>query len=144
MSSALIGAVRDLVVFEYLSGWRQGSVKKLEWADVDMATHTARLRSENSKNKTTWILPLTREAIGSHPAPQKSDTAGLSVRVSPEWKADKGLSGLWATACNNSGLVASRAGGRALHSQKPISRRSARPNSHEDHRQQGHFNVPAL
>ena len=106
MSSALIGAVRDLVVFEYLSGWRQGSVKKLEWADVDIATHTARLRSENSKNKTTWILPLTREAIGSHPAPQKSDTAGLSVRVSPEWKADKGLSGLWATACNNSGLAA--------------------------------------
>ena len=51
--------VRDLVEFEYLSGWRQGSVKKLQWADVDMATHTARLRSENSKNKTPWILPLT-------------------------------------------------------------------------------------
>ena len=43
--------VRDLVEFEYLSGWRQGAAKKLEWAEMDLTTHTARLRSSNSKNK---------------------------------------------------------------------------------------------
>lgn len=55
--SNLPDAVSDLVEFECLSGWRQGSAKKLEWADIDMPTHTARLRSANSKNKTGWILP---------------------------------------------------------------------------------------
>ena len=33
--SNLPEAVRDLVEFEYLSGWRQGAAKKLEWKDID-------------------------------------------------------------------------------------------------------------
>ena len=39
--SNLPEAVRDLVEFEYLSGWRQGSAKKLEWGDIDIQTWVA-------------------------------------------------------------------------------------------------------
>lgn len=50
--------LRSMVEFLYLSGWRKGAARKLEWKDVDLQGKTVRLRIENSKNKEPWILPL--------------------------------------------------------------------------------------
>lgn len=102
--------VRDLVEFEYLSGWRQGSVKKLLWADLDMATHTARLRSENSKNKTPWVLPLTGKLLEVVQRRLRQRRLDCPYVFHRNGKQIKDYRDAWATACKDSGLVAGRAG----------------------------------
>ena len=102
--------VRDLVEFEYLSGWRQGSVKKLQWADVDMATHTARLRSDNSKNKTSWILPLTGKLLEVVQRRVKERRLDCPYVFHRDGRQIKDYRAAWSTACKDSGLVAGRAG----------------------------------
>jgi integrase len=102
--------VRDLVEFEYLSGWRQGSVKKLQWADVDMATHTARLRSDNSKNKTSWILPLTGKLLEVIQRRVKERRLDCPYVFHRNGRQIKDYRDAWATACKDSGLMAGRAG----------------------------------
>jgi len=60
---ALLGNLPDylkpVVEFLYLSGWRVGEARKLEWRDVDLQGRVIRLRIENSKNKEGRVLPLT-------------------------------------------------------------------------------------
>jgi integrase len=102
--------VRDLVEFEYLSGWRQGAAKKLEWADIDMHTHTARLRSANSKNKTGWILPLTGKLLEIIQRWMKQRRLDCPYVFHRSGKQIKDFRSAWATACKNSGLVPGRAG----------------------------------
>ena len=51
--------LQPLVEFLYLSGWRKGEARKLEWRDVDLSSKVVRLRIENSKNKESRVLPLT-------------------------------------------------------------------------------------
>jgi integrase len=103
-------AVRDLVEFEYLSGWRQSSVMKLQWADVDIATHTARLRSENSKNKTAWILPLTGKLLEVVQRRIKQRRLDCPYVFHRNGRQIKDYRDAWTTACKDSGLVAGRAG----------------------------------
>ena len=52
--------IKPIVEFLYLSGWRKGEAQKLEWKDVDLESRTVRLRMENSKNKESRVLPLTK------------------------------------------------------------------------------------
>jgi integrase len=108
--SNLPEAVRDLVEFEYLSGWRQGSAKKLEWADIDMETHTARLRSANSKNKSGWILPLTGSLFEIIQRRMKQRRLDCPYVFHRSGKPIKDFRAAWATACKSSGLVPGRAG----------------------------------
>jgi len=51
--------LKDPVSFLYLSGWRSGEMKSLEWRDV--GADAIRLRAENSKNKKPRVLPLRGE-----------------------------------------------------------------------------------
>jgi integrase len=51
--------LKDSVSFLYLSGWRSGEMKSLEWRDVGV--DAIRLRAENSKNKKQRVLPLRGE-----------------------------------------------------------------------------------
>lgn len=51
--------LRDPVTFLYLSGWRLGEMKSLEWRDVDLAGKVVHLRPEVSKNKDGRLLPLS-------------------------------------------------------------------------------------
>jgi len=51
--------LKPLVEFLYLSGWRKGAAKKLEWRDVDLLGKAVRLRIANSKTKEAQVLPLT-------------------------------------------------------------------------------------
>ena len=53
--------LRDPITFLYLSGWRLGEMKALEWRDVDLAGKVVHLRPEISKNKDGRILPLSGE-----------------------------------------------------------------------------------
>jgi integrase len=55
--------LRDPVGFLYLSGWRLGEMKALEWRDVDLAGKSVRLRPEVSKNKDGRVLPLSGELL---------------------------------------------------------------------------------
>jgi integrase len=51
--------LRDPITFLYLSGWRLGEMKALEWRDVDLSGRVIRLRPEISKNKEGRLLPLS-------------------------------------------------------------------------------------
>jgi integrase len=51
--------LKDPVSFLYLSGWRSGEMKSLEWRDV--GAEAIRLRAEKSKNKKPRVLPLRKE-----------------------------------------------------------------------------------
>lgn len=51
--------LKDPVSFLYLSGWRSGEMKSLEWRDV--GADAIRLRAENSKNKKPRVLPIRGE-----------------------------------------------------------------------------------
>jgi integrase len=97
--------VRDLVEFEYLSGWRQGAAKKLEWAEMDLTTHTARLRSSNSKNKTVWILPLTGKLLKVVQRRIKQRRLECPYVFHRNGKQIKDFRGAWARACKLVGLV---------------------------------------
>ena len=48
--------LKDPVACLYLSGWRSGEMKSLEWRDV--GAEAIRLRAEKSKNKKPRVLPL--------------------------------------------------------------------------------------
>src|SRR5262249_53696227 len=88
----------------------QGSAKTLEWADIDMQTHTARLRSANSKNKTAWILPLTDRLLEIIQSRMKQRRLDCPYVFHRSGKQIKDFRGSWATACKNSGLVPGRNG----------------------------------
>jgi integrase len=55
--------LRDPITFLYLSGWRLGEMKALEWRDVDLAGKVVHLRPEISKNKDGRLLPLSGELL---------------------------------------------------------------------------------
>ena len=55
--------LRDPISFLYLSGWRLGEMKALEWRDVDLTGRVVRLRPEISKNRDGRVLPLSGELL---------------------------------------------------------------------------------
>src|SRR5262249_38790188 len=55
--------LKDPTTFLYLSGWRLGEMRELEWRDVDLAGKVVRLRPEISKNKDGRLLPLSGELL---------------------------------------------------------------------------------
>lgn len=50
LSEHLPKYLKDRIAFQYLSGWRLGEMKGLEWRDVDLAGRVVRLRSEIRNN----------------------------------------------------------------------------------------------
>lgn len=55
--------LKDAISFLYLSGWRLGEMRALEWRDVDLAGKIVRLRPAISKNKDGRVLPLSGELL---------------------------------------------------------------------------------
>lgn len=55
--------LKDPITFLYLSGWRLGEMRALEWRDVDLAGKVVRLRPAISKNKDGRLLPLSGELL---------------------------------------------------------------------------------
>jgi integrase len=52
--------VRDLVEFQYVAGWRSGSIMRLEKKDVDWQHETIKLRAAISKNKKPMLLSFKK------------------------------------------------------------------------------------
>ena len=59
----LPACLKDPTTFLYLSGWRLGEMKQLEWRDIDLGGMVVRLRPEISKNKDGRVLPLSGELL---------------------------------------------------------------------------------
>jgi integrase len=59
----LIDYLRPLIEFLYLSGWRKGPGRKLEWSHVDLVGKVVRLSIANSKTKESQVLPLTGQLL---------------------------------------------------------------------------------
>jgi integrase len=53
----------DAATFAYLTGWRKGEVRTLEWRDVDLPAKVIRLRAEHSKNKRPRAIALRGELL---------------------------------------------------------------------------------
>ena len=66
--------------FLYLSGWRSGEMKSLEWRDV--GADAIRLRAENSKNKKQRVLPLRGELAEIVQASEGRQEAGMPFCLS--------------------------------------------------------------
>ena len=52
--------VRDLVEFQYASGWRVGSIMRLEKKDIDWQRETVKLRDAISKNKQPALFSFRK------------------------------------------------------------------------------------
>jgi integrase len=59
--AALPLELQDPVLFLYLTGWRVGEMRSLEWRDIDFESRAIRLRQENSKNKNGRVIKLSGE-----------------------------------------------------------------------------------
>jgi integrase len=51
--------LQDAARFAYLTGWRVGAIRALEWRDVDLRARTLQLHAAHAKNKRAKLLPLT-------------------------------------------------------------------------------------
>jgi len=56
--------LQDAARFAYLSAWRIGAVRALEWRDVDFAGRTLQLRASSAKNKRAKTIPLVGDLLG--------------------------------------------------------------------------------
>jgi integrase len=96
--------LKDPITFLYLSGWRLGEVRALEWRDVDLAGKIVRLRPAISKNKDGRMLPLSgelHEIVESACANRRLDCSyvfHLDGAPVGDFKRS------WATACKAAGV----------------------------------------
>jgi len=96
--------LRDPIAFLYLSGWRLGEMKTLEWRDVDLAGKVIHLRPEISKNKDGRLLPLSGELhdiIGRAHSNRRPDCPFVFHR---DGEAIGDFRKAWSTACKAAGL----------------------------------------
>jgi integrase len=96
--------LKDPITFLYLSGWRLGEMKGLEWRDVDLAGTVVRLRPELSKNKDGRVLPLSGELleIVERAKAQRRLDCSYVFHLDGEQVGDFKRS--WATACKKAGV----------------------------------------
>lgn len=96
--------LQDPIAFLYLSGWRLGEMKALEWRDVDLAGKVVHLRAEISKNKDGRLLPLSGELLEiverAH-AKRRTDCPFVFHR---DGEQIGDFRKAWSTACKASGL----------------------------------------
>lgn len=96
--------LKDPITFLYLSGWRLGEMKALEWRDVDLPGKIVRLRPAISKNKDGRLLPLSGELleiVESAYADRRLDCPYV-FHLDGEQVGDFKRS--WATACKKAGV----------------------------------------
>src|SRR5207245_7671951 len=55
--------LQDALRFAYLTAWRRGAVRALEWRDVDLRARTLRLRAASAKNKRGKVIPLRGDLL---------------------------------------------------------------------------------
>jgi integrase len=55
--------LQDAARFAYLTAWRVGAVRALEWRDVDFRARTLQLRASSAKNKRAKVIPLVGDLL---------------------------------------------------------------------------------
>ena len=55
--------LQDAARFAYLTAWRIGAVRALEWRDVDLRGHALLLRAAHAKNKRAKVIPLAGDLL---------------------------------------------------------------------------------
>jgi integrase len=53
----------DAARFAYLTCWRIGAIRALEWRDVDLRARTLQLRAASAKNKRGKVIPLAGDLL---------------------------------------------------------------------------------
>jgi integrase len=94
----------DLATFAYLTGWRKGEVKHLEWRDVDLRANLIRLRAEHSKNKRPRLVKLVgelRDLIAHRAAVRRLDCPRVFHR---NGRPVGSFRKTWFTACRAAGF----------------------------------------
>lgn len=104
-------AVRPVVRFAYITGWRvQSEILPLEWRHVDQKVEEIRLEPGTTKNQAGRVFPFTdalrallSELWAEHEALKQRGV--ICARVfHRNGRPIKGFRGAWATACTNAGL----------------------------------------
>src|SRR5262245_46651012 len=55
--------LQDVARFAYLTCWRIGAVRALEWRDVDLRARKLQLRTTSAKNKRAKTMPLVGDVL---------------------------------------------------------------------------------
>jgi len=104
LHAALPDDLKDVVEFLYLSGWRVGEARSLEWRDVDVEQMVVRLRIENSKTKKPRVLPLRGELAEIIQRAKATRSPDCSFVFRRDGHALGLFRKSWASACKAAGL----------------------------------------
>jgi len=96
--------LKDPITFLYLSGWRVGEMKALEWRDVDLAGRVVRLRPSVSKNKDGRILPLSGELLEIVERANANRRLDCPYLFHLDGQPVGDFKRAWATACKRAGV----------------------------------------
>jgi integrase len=104
LRASLAEYLRDPIAFLYLSGWRLGEMKALEWRDVDIAGRVVHLRPEISKNKEGRLLPLFGELLEIMKRAHTRRRPDCSFVFHRDGEPIGDFRKAWSTACKAAGL----------------------------------------
>jgi integrase len=96
--------LRDPITFLYLSGWRLGEMKALEWRDVELTGKVVHLRPEISKNKDGRLLPLSGELLEIMDRAQAKRRPDCPFVFHRNGERIGDFRKAWSTACKAAGL----------------------------------------
>jgi len=97
--------VDDLVEYLYLSGWRSGEGKKLEWAEISSDLRIVRLKIEDSKNKRPRILVLAERLLEIIQKRKSKQVLGCKYVFHRKGKPIKNFRKAWITATEDAGFA---------------------------------------
>ena len=104
LRASLAEYLRDPIAFLYLSGWRLGEMKALEWRDVDLAGRVVYLRPEISKSKEGRLLPLSGELLEIVKRAHARRRPDCSFVFHRDGEPIGDFRKAWSTACKAAGL----------------------------------------
>jgi integrase len=104
LHAALPESLQDAIRFLYLSGWRVGEMRSLEWKDVNLLQNEIHLRLENSKNKRPRMLALGGELAEIFARIQSGRRLDCPFVFHRDGKPIGDIRKVWATACRAAGL----------------------------------------
>jgi integrase len=96
--------LQDPIAFLYLSGWRLGEMKSLEWRDVDLSGKVVHLRPEISKNKDGRLLPLSGELLEIMDRARGKRRPDCPFVFHRDGEPIGDFRKAWSTACKGAGL----------------------------------------
>jgi len=97
--------VDDLVEYLYLSGWRSGEGKKLEWAEISSDLSIVRLKIEDSKNKRPRILVIAERLLEIIQKRKSKQVVGCKYVFHRKGKPIKNFRKAWITATEDAGFA---------------------------------------